>query len=85
MSRLVAALSSSGLAFIAFLAATPSFSQNATPAAPAAPELRVFDTSLIDKSVNPCENFYHYSCNGWFKRNPLAAGPDRVRPFHRAL
>jgi endothelin-converting enzyme/putative endopeptidase len=43
----------------------------ATPAA--APELRVFDPSLIDKSVDPCDNFYRYSCNGWFKRNPLPA------------
>ena len=67
MSRLAAALSPSGLAFIAFLAAVPAFSQNAAPAVPAPPELRVFDTSLIDKSVNPCENFYQYSCNGWFK------------------
>ncbi len=43
-----------------------------TPA-PSAPELRVFDPSLIDKSVDPCDNFYKYSCNGWFKRNPLPA------------
>ncbi len=37
------------------------------------PELRVFDGSLVDKTVDPCENFYRYSCNGWFKRNPLPA------------
>ena len=43
------------------------------PHRPAAPELRVFDPSLIDKTVDPCENFYRYSCNGWFKRNPLPA------------
>ncbi|HTB99013.1 MAG TPA: M13 family metallopeptidase [Terracidiphilus sp.] len=41
-----------------------------------APELRVFDPSLVDTSVNPCENFYRYSCNGWFKRNPLP--PDQA-------
>jgi endothelin-converting enzyme/putative endopeptidase len=35
--------------------------------------LRVFDPALIDKTVDPCENFYRYSCNGWFKRNPLPA------------
>ena len=23
--------------------------------------------------MDPCENFYRYSCNGWFKRNPLPA------------
>ena len=43
------------------------------PRSPAAPELRVFDPSLIDKTVDPCENFYRFSCNGWFKRNPLPA------------
>ena len=48
--------------------------QMAAPVAtPAAPELRVFDPSLIDKNVDPCENFYRFSCNGWFKRNPLPA------------
>jgi endothelin-converting enzyme/putative endopeptidase len=55
-----------------------AFGQNAGSAgAPAAatpaPELRVFDASLIDKTVDPCENFYRFSCGGWFKRNPLPA------------
>jgi endothelin-converting enzyme/putative endopeptidase len=38
-----------------------------------AQQLKVFDASLADKTVDPCENFYRYSCNGWFKRNPLPA------------
>ncbi|MGB7548819.1 MAG: M13 family metallopeptidase, partial [Terracidiphilus sp.] len=59
------------LALIAILATAPALCQTAAPAA--APELRVFDPSLIDKAVDPCENFYRYSCNGWFKRNPLPA------------
>ena len=55
----------------------PAFSQNANPIAhQTTQELRVFDPSLIDKTVNPCENFYRYSCNGWFKRNPLP--PDQT-------
>jgi endothelin-converting enzyme/putative endopeptidase len=54
--------------------ATLHVSAQSTPAsAPPAPELRVFDPSLIDKTVDPCDNFYKYSCNGWFKRNPLPA------------
>src|SRR5580704_6955744 len=65
-----------GLALIAFLACVPAFGQTAAPAAPVAPELRVFDTSFVDKTVDPCQDFYHYSCNGWFKRNPLP--PDQV-------
>ena len=43
------------------------------PKVPETQGLRVFDPSLVDKSVDPCENFYRYSCNGWFKRNPLPA------------
>jgi putative endopeptidase len=54
--------------------AVSAFCQTAAPAAaPAAPELKVFDPALVDKTVDPCENFYRYSCNGWFKRNPLPA------------
>ena len=54
--------------------AQASSGQASGPAHPA--ELRVFDPSLVDKSVDPCENFYQYSCNGWFKRNPLP--PDQI-------
>src|ERR1035438_10003482 len=61
-------------ALIAILAAAPALCQVAAPAATvSAPELRVFDTSLVDKTIDPCENFYRFSCNGWFKRNPLPA------------
>jgi endothelin-converting enzyme/putative endopeptidase len=56
------------------LASVPALCQNAESAVPpSAPELRVFDPSLIDTTVDPCDNFYRYSCNGWFKRNPLPA------------
>jgi endothelin-converting enzyme/putative endopeptidase len=59
------------------MTAVPMACQTAQPAAPAAaPELRVFDPSLIDKTVDPCDNFYRFSCNGWFKRNPLP--PDQT-------
>lgn len=65
------------LALVALLAVAPAFSQNAPPSENTARELRVFDAGLVDKSVDPCENFYRYSCNGWFKRNPLP--PDQIR------
>lgn len=41
----------------------------------------MFDPSLVDKSIDPCENFYLYSCNGWFKRNPLPADQTRYGRF----
>src|SRR5664279_4820025 len=38
---------------------------------PAPGTLKVFDATLVDKSIDPCQNFYKYSCNGWFQKNPL--------------
>src|ERR1017187_97197 len=65
------------LALFAIFVAGPAFCQTAAPvAAPATHELRVFDPTLVDKAIDPCENFYRYSCNGWFKRNPLP--PDQT-------
>ena len=59
----------------ALILAAPSQPQSLQPAAApeSAPELSVFDPSLIDASVDPCANFYQFSCKGWFKRNPLPA------------
>ncbi|MGA8764879.1 MAG: M13 family metallopeptidase N-terminal domain-containing protein, partial [Candidatus Sulfotelmatobacter sp.] len=41
-----------------------------------APELQHFDPTLADKSLNPCDNFYKYSCNKWLTANPIP--PDQV-------
>jgi endothelin-converting enzyme/putative endopeptidase len=79
MFRYVTALFCSLISLAFALASIPAVSQPAAPATAASaalaaePALRVFDPTLIDKTVDPCENFYRYSCNGWFKRNPLPA------------
>jgi putative endopeptidase len=65
------------IAIAAFLGACLTSIPARAQTAPAdVPALRVFDPSLIDKTVDPCDNFYRYSCNGWFKRNPLP--PDQT-------
>jgi endothelin-converting enzyme/putative endopeptidase len=33
----------------------------------------VLDPSSMDKSVDPCVDFYAYSCGGWMKSNPIPA------------
>ena len=32
-----------------------------------------FDLTAIDKSVDPCVDFYHYACGSWIKNNPIPA------------
>jgi putative endopeptidase len=76
MSRLDSVLLRSVLALTA-LSALPVAAQTAPAGATHSPsDLKVFDPALIDNSVDPCENFYRFSCNGWFKKNPLP--PDQT-------
>jgi endothelin-converting enzyme/putative endopeptidase len=34
------------------------------------------DTSAMDRSADPCEDFFQYSCGGWIEKNPIP--PDRA-------
>ncbi len=51
--------------------ATPPASQiYVEPVLPYTPSL---DVSAMDRSVDPCVDFYHYTCGGWQKNNPIPA------------
>jgi putative endopeptidase len=36
-----------------------------------APKLEHFDPNLADPALNPCDDFYKYSCNKWLAANPI--------------
>jgi putative endopeptidase len=50
-------------------AATPADTSKPTPPVTA----KSFDATAIDKTVDPCADFYQYACGNWIKSNPIPA------------
>src|SRR5438067_9123118 len=64
-------------AFCAILFAGLLSAQTAEHPISALPYTPSLDIPSMDRSVDPCTNFYLYSCGGWIKRNPIP--PDQPR------
>jgi putative endopeptidase len=62
----------SGLLTIAFISFLTLATAQQPPTEKSEPAL---DVTSMDRSVDPCTDFFTYSCGGWIKRNPIP--PDQ--------
>ena len=69
-SKLLAALASTALCLPALRLPAQQPASRPIQAMPYSPSL---DVTSLDRSVDPCVDFYKFSCGGWQKNNPIPA------------
>jgi endothelin-converting enzyme/putative endopeptidase len=53
---------------------TTSFAQSdAAPSSSSMPALQRFSIDQVDKTLDPCSDFFQYACGKWIKANPIPA------------
>ena len=61
---------------IILLSALMTFAQPSPSNDTTMPDLEHFSPDQVDKSLDPCNDFYQYACSKWIKANPIP--PDQA-------
>lgn len=67
---------------LSFIVLLPAFAQTKQSGAGSLLDLDHFDLKAVDPSVDPCVDFYQYSCKKWMANNPIP--PDQSSWSHGA-
>ena len=55
------------------LCAGAALAQSDSKPLTALPYTPSLDAGAMDKTVKPCQDFFHYSCGNWIRKNPIPA------------
>ncbi|HTP89899.1 MAG TPA: M13 family metallopeptidase [Bryobacteraceae bacterium] len=58
---------------ILILCASAAFAQEEAKPLTALPYTPSLDVTSMDRTVNPCEDFFRFSCGNWIRKNPIPA------------